>query len=31
LITDVRPLSERKAGFQQMESGGAVMKILLEA
>ena len=31
IITDVHPLTELKAGFQQMESGGAVMKILLEA
>jgi (R,R)-butanediol dehydrogenase/meso-butanediol dehydrogenase/diacetyl reductase len=31
IITDVHPLNELKAGFQQMESGGAVMKILLVA
>jgi (R,R)-butanediol dehydrogenase / meso-butanediol dehydrogenase / diacetyl reductase len=31
LISDVRPLSDLKAGFQLMESGGSVMKILLEA
>ncbi len=31
IITDVHPLTELKAGFQQMESGGPVMKILLEA
>ena len=31
IITDIRPLSELKAGFEQMESGGNVMKILLEA
>jgi 2-desacetyl-2-hydroxyethyl bacteriochlorophyllide A dehydrogenase len=31
IITDIHPLSELKAGFKQMESGGQVMKILLEA
>jgi 2-desacetyl-2-hydroxyethyl bacteriochlorophyllide A dehydrogenase len=31
IITDVHPLSELQAGFQQMESGGQVMKILLQA
>ena len=31
IITDIRPLSELEAGFKQMESGGNVMKILLEA
>jgi (R,R)-butanediol dehydrogenase / meso-butanediol dehydrogenase / diacetyl reductase len=30
LITDVRPLSELKSGFEDMEKGGQVMKILLE-
>ena len=30
LITDVRPLSELKSGFEDMEKGGEVMKILLE-
>ncbi|MEM7117894.1 MAG: alcohol dehydrogenase catalytic domain-containing protein [Chloroflexota bacterium] len=31
IITDIRPLSDLKAGFKQMEGGGSVMKILLEA
>jgi len=31
IITDIRPLSELESGFKQMESGGNVMKILLEA
>lgn len=30
LITDVRPLSELKSGFEDMDKGGQVMKILLE-
>lgn len=30
LITDIRPLSALKSGFEDMEGGGAVMKILLE-
>ncbi len=30
LITDVRPLSALKSGFEDMERGGDVMKILLE-
>ncbi|MCP5099712.1 MAG: alcohol dehydrogenase catalytic domain-containing protein [Chloroflexi bacterium] len=30
LITDVRPLAELKAGFEEMEQGGSIMKILLE-
>ena len=30
LITDVRPLSALKSGFQDMDKGGKVMKILLE-
>jgi 2-desacetyl-2-hydroxyethyl bacteriochlorophyllide A dehydrogenase len=30
LITDVRPLSALKSGFEDMEQGGQVMKILLE-
>ncbi len=30
LITDVRPLSALKSGFEEMEKGGRVMKILLE-
>ena len=30
LITDVRPLSELKSGFEDMDKGGEVMKILLE-
>lgn len=30
LITDIRPLSALKSGFEDMESGGRVMKILLE-
>ena len=30
LITTVRPLSALKAGFEEMEQGGSVMKILLE-
>jgi (R,R)-butanediol dehydrogenase/meso-butanediol dehydrogenase/diacetyl reductase len=31
IITDIRPLGELETGFKQMESGGQVMKILLEA
>ncbi|MEM7803225.1 MAG: zinc-binding dehydrogenase, partial [Chloroflexota bacterium] len=31
IITDVRPLADLEVGFKQMESGGQVMKILLEA
>lgn len=31
IITDIRPLSQLETGFKQMESGGSVMKILLEA
>jgi 2-desacetyl-2-hydroxyethyl bacteriochlorophyllide A dehydrogenase len=31
IITDIRPLRELETGFKQMESGGQVMKILLEA
>ena len=31
IITDIRPLRELEVGFKQMESGGQVMKILLEA
>lgn len=31
IITDIRPLSQLETGFKQMESGGKVMKILLEA
>lgn len=30
LITDVRPLSALKSGFEDMDGGGPVMKILLE-
>ena len=30
LITDVRSLSQLKAGFEDMEKGGEIMKILLE-
>ena len=30
LITDIRPLSALKSGFEDMEKGGQVMKILLE-
>ena len=30
LITDVRPLSALKSGFEDMDKGGRVMKILLE-
>ena len=30
LITDVRPLSALKSGFEDMDKGGKVMKILLE-
>ncbi|MCY4070129.1 MAG: alcohol dehydrogenase catalytic domain-containing protein [Chloroflexi bacterium] len=30
LITDIRPLSALKSGFEDMERGGDVMKILLE-
>lgn len=30
LITDIKPLSALKAGFEAMDSGGEVMKILLE-
>ena len=30
LITDVRPLSALKSGFEDMDKGGQVMKILLE-
>ena len=30
LITDIRPLSALKSGFEDMDSGGRVMKILLE-
>ena len=30
LITDVRPLSALRSGFEDMEKGGQVMKILLE-
>ena len=30
LITDIRPLSELRSGFEDMEKGGQVMKILLE-
>lgn len=30
LITDVRPLNALKSGFEDMEKGGQVMKILLE-
>lgn len=30
LITDIRPLSALKSGFEDMERGGQVMKILLE-
>lgn len=30
LITDIRPLSALKSGFEDMEAGGRVMKILLE-
>jgi 2-desacetyl-2-hydroxyethyl bacteriochlorophyllide A dehydrogenase len=30
LITSVRPLAGLKAGFEEMEQGGSVMKILLE-
>ena len=30
LITDVRPLSALQSGFEDMEKGGQVMKILLE-
>ena len=30
LITDIRPLSALKSGFEDMETGGTVMKILLE-
>ena len=30
LITDVRPLSALRSGFEEMEKGGQVMKILLE-
>jgi (R,R)-butanediol dehydrogenase/meso-butanediol dehydrogenase/diacetyl reductase len=30
IITDVRPLEQLETGFKQMESGGQVMKILLE-
>ena len=30
LITDIRPLSALKSGFEDMEAGGQVMKILLE-
>ena len=30
LITDLRPLSALKSGFEDMEKGGQVMKILLE-
>jgi (R,R)-butanediol dehydrogenase / meso-butanediol dehydrogenase / diacetyl reductase len=30
LITDVRPLDALKAGFEDMEKGGQIMKILLE-
>lgn len=30
LITDVKPLTELEKSFQEMESGGQVMKILLE-
>lgn len=30
LITTVRPLAGLKAGFEEMEQGGSVMKILLE-
>ena len=30
LITDVRPLSELRSGFEDMDKGGRVMKILLE-
>ncbi len=31
IITDIHPLTELEAGFKQMDSGGSVMKILLEA
>ena len=30
LITDIRPLSALRSGFEDMEAGGQVMKILLE-
>jgi 2-desacetyl-2-hydroxyethyl bacteriochlorophyllide A dehydrogenase len=30
LVTSVRPLTELKSGFEDMESGGDVMKVLLE-
>jgi len=30
LISDIRPLSALRSGFEDMEKGGAVMKILLE-
>jgi 2-desacetyl-2-hydroxyethyl bacteriochlorophyllide A dehydrogenase len=30
IITDIRPLDQLETGFKQMESGGQVMKILLE-
>jgi len=30
LITDIRPLSALRSGFEDMEKGGRVMKILLE-
>ena len=30
LITDIRPLDALKSGFEDMEKGGQVMKILLE-
>ena len=30
IITDIRPLEQLETGFKQMESGGQVMKILLE-
>ena len=30
IITDIRPLDQLEAGFKQMESGGKVMKVLLE-
>ncbi|MEM7344635.1 MAG: alcohol dehydrogenase catalytic domain-containing protein [Chloroflexota bacterium] len=31
IITDIHPLTELEAGYKQMEGGGSVMKILLEA
>ena len=30
LITDIRPLNALRSGFEDMERGGQVMKILLE-